>query len=72
MSRFGRISDNIFGGRLVDPPGFGSNRAGRQEAFEVVPGVFVGGGGGGGRAKTNNGERRAARAAANQNIATRP
>ena len=66
MSRFGR---------LVDPPGFGSNRAGRQAAFEVVPGVFVGGGGGGvggGRAKTNNGERRAARAAANQNIATRP
>ena len=70
MSRFG----NPFGGRLVDPPGFGSNRAGRQAAFEVVPGVFVGGGGGGGggRAKTNNGERRAARAAANQNIATRP
>ncbi len=68
MSRFGR---------LVDPPGFGSNRAGRQEAIEVVPGVFVGGGGrggggGGGRVKTNNSERRAARAAANQNIATRP
>lgn len=67
MSRFGR---------LVDPPGFGSNRAGRQEAIEVVPGVFVGGGrgggGGGGRAKINNREARAARAAANQNIATRP
>jgi len=65
MSRFGR---------LVDPPGFGSNRAGRQQAIEVVPGVFVGGGGRGcgGRVKTNNSERRAARAAANQNIATRP
>ena len=62
MSRFGR---------LVDPPGFGSNRAGRQNATEVLPGIFAGGGGGGGRAKTGNSERRAASAAANQNIATR-
>ena len=63
MSRFGR---------LVDPPGFGSNRGGRQNATEVLPGIFAGGGGGGGgRAKTGNSERRAASAAANQNIATR-
>jgi hypothetical protein len=64
MSRFGR---------LVDPPGFGSNRAGRQNATEILPGIFAGGGGGGGggRAKTGNSERRAASAAANQNIATR-
>lgn len=44
MSRF--QTPNLGRVDLADPPGFGSNRAGRTNVAEILPGVFgrVGGG----------------------------